>query len=141
MSDAKTDPNSGLFNRYIATLDGKIVDLEGPLFIDVFQQPKLLLNGVSIGIKLWPGLDAFRLISDSINPDQKVQIVDACFKFCVQRLDGGLIVPNERLIQMQPAIYPYLRTEIKTISIASGQYSFSADSRLHGRLLQKPVLL
>ena len=73
-----------------------------------------------------------RLISDSITPDQKVQIVDACFKLCVQRLDGGLIVANERLIQMQPAIYPYLRTEIKTTSIASSQYSLSADDIFQG---------
>ena len=51
-SDAKTGSNGGLFNRYLATVGGKSIDLEGPLFIDVFQQPKLLLNGVSIGIKL-----------------------------------------------------------------------------------------
>ena len=86
----------------------------------MFQQPKLLLNGVS--------LDA----SDSITPDQQVQIVDACFKLCVQRLDGGVIVADERLIQMQPAICPYLRTEIKTTSITSGQYSFSANDIFQG---------
>ena len=45
--------------------------------IDVLQQPKLLLNGVGISIKLWPSLNAFRLMSDSLTPDQKVQIVDA----------------------------------------------------------------
>ena len=86
-SDAKTGSNSGLFARCTATLGGKIVDLEGPLLIDVFQQPRLLLNGVGIGIKLWPSLDAFRLMSDSLSPVAKVQIVDASFKLCVQRLD------------------------------------------------------
>ena len=45
--------------------------------IDVLQQPKLILNGVGINIKLWPSLNAFRLMSDSLTPDQKVQIVDA----------------------------------------------------------------
>ena len=67
-----------------------MVDLEGSLLIDVFQQPKLLLNGVSIGIKLWPSLDSFRLITDTIKADLKVQIVDASFRLCVQRIDGGL---------------------------------------------------
>ena len=70
----KLGGNAGLFNRYWATRGGKIVDLEGPLFIDLFQQPRLLVNGVSIGIKLWPSHDAFRLVTDSINPAQKVQI-------------------------------------------------------------------
>ena len=88
----------GLFNRYWATRGGKIVDLEGPIFIDLFQQPRLLVNGVTIGIKLWPSHDAFRLITDSLNPDQMVKIVDVRFKLCVQRLNGGALVAHEKLL-------------------------------------------
>ena len=84
-SDAKTGSNSGLFARCTSTIVGKIVDLKGPLLIDVFQQPRLLFNGVGIGIKLWPSLDVFRLMSDSLSPDEKVKIVDASFKMCIQR--------------------------------------------------------
>ena len=113
-SDAKTGPNSGLFNRYLATVGGNIVDLERPLFVDLFQQSKLLVYDVSIGIKLWPSVDAFRLISDSLNANQKVQIVDVRFKLCVQRLNGGLLVAHETLFHEQPATYPYLQSEIKT---------------------------
>ena len=130
--DAKTGPNSGLFNRSLATKGGKVVDLEGSLLIDVFQQPKLLLNGVSIGIKLWPSLDSFRLITDTIKADLKVQIVDASFRLCVQRIDGGLMMAHEKMIKMEPAIYPYLKSDIKTTSIASGQYSFSVDDVFQG---------
>ena len=130
--DAKLGPNSGLFNRYLATEGGKVVDLEGSLLIDVFQQPKLLLNGVSIGIKLWPSLDSFRLVTDTIKADLKVQIVDASFRLCVQRIDGGLLMAHEKMIKMEPAIYPYLKSDIKTTSIASGQYSFSVDDVFQG---------
>ena len=130
--DAKSGPNSGLFNRSLATKGGKVVDLEGSLLIDVFQQPKLLLNGVSIGIKLWPSLDSFRLITDTIKADLKVQIVDASIRLCVQRIDGGLMMAQEKMIKMEPAIYPYLKSDIKTTSIASGQYSFSVDDVFQG---------
>ena len=130
--DAKSGPNSGLFNRSLATEGGKVVDLEGSLLIDVFQQPKLLLNGVSIGIKLWPSLDSFRLVTDNLKADLKVQIVDASFRLCVQRIDGGLMMAHEKMIKMEPAIYPYLKSDIKTTSIASGQYSFSVDDVFQG---------
>ena len=130
--DAKSGPNSGLFNRSLATEGGKVVDLEGSLLIDVFQQPKLLLNGVSIGIKLWPSLDSFRLVTDTPKADLKVQIVDASFRLCVQRIDGGLMMAHEKMIKMEPAIYPYLKSDIKTTSIASGQYSFSVDDVFQG---------
>ena len=139
-SDAKTGPNSGLFNRYLATTGGKIVDLEGPLHVDLFQQSRLLVNGVSIGIKLCPSLDAFRLISDSINAEEKVQIVDVRFKLCVQRLNGGVLVAHEKLFQEQPVTYPYLRSEIKTTSIAPGQYGFSVDDIFQGLVPNKLVV-
>ena len=124
-SDAKTRPNSGLFNRYLATTGGKYVYLENPLFVDLFQQSRVLVN--SGGIKLWPSLDTLRLISDSRNADQKVQIVDVRFKLYVQRLNEGVLVAHEKPFQEQPATYPYLRSEIKTTSIAPGQYGFSFD--------------
>ena len=109
-----------------------IVDIWGPLLIVLFQQSKLLLNGVGIAINIWPSLDAFRLISDSFTPYQKVQIVDASFKLCIQRLEEVLIVLNEKMLKIHPASYPYLRSEIKTTLIPSGQYSFSADDIFRG---------
>ena len=90
--NAKSGPNSGLFNRYLATEGGKVVDL----LIDVFQQPKLLLNGISIGIKLWPSLDPFRLVTDTPKVDLNVQIVDASFRFCVQGIDGGRMMAHKK---------------------------------------------
>ena len=139
-NDAKSGPNTGLFNRYWATRGGKIVDLEGPLFADLFQQSRLLVNGVSIGIKLWPSHDAFRIITDSIVHDQKVQIVDVRFKLCIQRPNGGALVAHEKLLQEQPALYPYLRSEIKTSSIASGQYGYSVDDLFQGLVPNKLIV-
>ena len=84
--------------------------------MSVFRQPKLLLNGVSIGIKLWPSLEAFRLVTDNVKGEQKVQIVDASFKLCIQKIDKGLMMANEKLIKMELATYPYLKSDIKTTS-------------------------
>ena len=129
----KTGGNGGLFERYLATRGGKIVDLEGPLFLDLFKQSRLLVNDVSIGLKLWPSLDSgFRIMSNSVNTDEKVQLVDVRFKLCVQRLNGGVLVAHEKLFPNQPTLYPYLRSEIKTASIAPGQYGFNADDIFQG---------
>ena len=138
-ADAKTGGNGGLFERSLATKDGKIVDLEGPLFLDLFQHSRLLVNGVSIGLKLWPSLDSFRIMSNSLNPDEKVQIVGVRFKLCVQRLNRRVLIAHEKLFQNQPALYPYLRSEIKTASIAPGQYGFNADNMFQGLVPSKLV--
>ena len=41
---------------------------------------------------------------------------------------------------MEPAIYPYLKSNIKTTSIASGQYSFSVDDVFQGLVLCKLIV-
>ncbi|XP_060559446.1 uncharacterized protein F54H12.2-like [Ruditapes philippinarum] len=114
--------------------------MEGPLHIDLFQQSKLLINGVSVGIKLHPNRDPFRLITDVINPDYRVKIVDAYFRLCIQRLSSSVLIAQEKLIQEKLAIYPYLRTEIKTTAIASGQFSYSADDIFQGLVPSKLIV-
>ena len=131
-SDVKTGSISGLYERYFATKGGKIVDLEGPILLDVFQQPKLLINGVHLGIKLYPSLNTFRLMSDTQSAAEKVQIVDARFKLCVQHIDNNVLLHHQQMIKNHPATYPYLRTDIKTVSLASGQYSYNVDDLFQG---------
>ncbi|XP_045158604.2 uncharacterized protein F54H12.2-like [Mercenaria mercenaria] len=131
-NDGKTGNNNGLFLRCALFKGSKIVEMEGPLHIDLFQQPRLLINGVAVGIKLHLNRDAFTLITDSPSPDYRVKIADAYFKLCIQRMKSDVLVAHDNLIQDMSAIYPYLRTEIKTTSIASGQFSYSADDIFQG---------
>ena len=131
-SDPKTGSNSGLYARYEKTTGGTIVDLEGSIPVDLFQQPKLLINGVQMGLKFWQASDAFRIITDALTPSYKVQIVDARFKLCIQRLKNDLLLAHDKMIQSTPAMYPYFRSEIKTTSIARGQYSFHANDIFQG---------
>ena len=140
-SDAKTGSNNGLALRSKYTKVGDIVDLEGPLHLDLFQQPRLLINGVGISLKFWPSPNAFRLMSDAVvTADEKVQIVDARLKLCIQKLNPAVIMAHENLMKNSPAFYPYLRSEIKTSSIASGQYSFCADDMFQGLVPNKLII-
>ena len=59
---------------------------------------------------------------------------------CVHRIDGGLMMAHEKMIKMEPAIYPYLKSDIKTTSIASGQYSFSVDDVFQGLVPCKLIM-
>ena len=43
-NNAKTGSNGGLFERAVATIGGKIVDLEGPLFSQSYQSQPLQPN-------------------------------------------------------------------------------------------------
>ena len=127
-NDAKTGSNLGLFKRYKRTQGGKIIDLEGPILLDLFQQNRLIVNGVSLSLKLWPSRNSFSLITDILLPNIKVQIVDACFKLCIHRPNSAVLVAHSEMMkkELRPT-YPYFRSDIKVASIPTGQYNFSVD--------------
>lgn len=139
-NDPKTGSNSALFTRWKVTQTGQMIELEGPLHLDVFQQPKLLLNGVHLGLKLYQTSNAFRLMSAASAPTQRVHIVDARFKLCIQRLENNVLLDHQKQIQSTPAIYPYLRSDIKTIALAQGQFSYSVDDLFQGAVPSKLIV-
>ena len=61
--------------RYVA--ESRVVEMMGRLHVDLFLQDRLLLNGVSVKIRLVRSKDAFSLRAGGQNPDYNVQIVDA----------------------------------------------------------------
>lgn len=139
-SDAKTGPNLGLYERWIYTRDGGVLDLEGPLLLDLFQQERLILNGVSLDLKLWPSKNAFRLMSDSLQPDERLKIVDATLKVCIQRPNLALTMAHTKLLDTRQALYPYMSSTIKIASIAEGEFSFSADNMFQGEVPSQLIL-
>ena len=69
--------NTGLVERRRYISESRVVEMMGQLHVDLFLQDRFLLNGVSVKIRLVRSKDAFSLMDDGQNPDDKVQIVDA----------------------------------------------------------------
>lgn len=132
-ADAIKGVNIGLFQRFQFTKGGNILELEGPLHVDLFQQDRLILNGVSLHLKLWPSKDPFRLMT-AADIDYKVQIVDASFKLCIQRPNPALTMAHVKILEKSPAVYPYLFSNLKISSIAKGEFSFTIDDVFQGEV-------
>ena len=69
--------NAGLTERRKYIAESRVVDMMGRLHVDLFLKDRFLLNGVSVKIRLVRSKDTFSLMADGVNPDFKVQIVDA----------------------------------------------------------------
>ena len=69
--------NAGLAERRKYIAESRVVEMMGRLHVDLFLQDRFLLNGVSVKIRLVRSKDKFSLMADGVNPDFKVQIVDA----------------------------------------------------------------
>lgn len=119
--------NSGLLLRSIETHGGKSWDLEGPLCIDLGSQNRYIPNGVAINIKMNPTLDSFRLMSTT-KEQYKVKIINATFKAREILVSPGVLIGHAAAFEETNAYYPYMRSEIKTFNIPTGNYDFSVDN-------------
>ena len=53
--DCKSDGNAGLFDRYLLTSPGSVVDMEGQISMDICQQERYLLNRLMSNFCLMSG--------------------------------------------------------------------------------------
>lgn len=137
-----TDPilggNLGLTNRYLWTKNGFSFDMEGEIFVDCMQQNRLILNGIPLNIKLYPASNEFVLMSAT--NDYKVEITDAVLKVCHVRPNSAIVVGHDSALDKGNAIYPIIKSNIKTYSVAAGIQNFSQDDLFQGEIPTRVVI-
>jgi hypothetical protein len=57
--DVRNGANIGLYTRSMHTDEGRLLELEGPIHLDVFRQKHLIVNIVNLTLKLWPSKTHF----------------------------------------------------------------------------------
>ena len=122
--------NIDLYIRSMYTDEGRL--LEVPLHLDVFRLNRLIVNEVSLTLKLWPSKHAFRLMFGDEGTTYGVPILDASFKLCLQKPNIGVLVAQSTLLANGMAMYPYVSTSFKVASLSKGEYSHSESNLLQG---------
>ena len=132
--------NPGLVLRHAYTAGSKIVDLEGSLHIDFFNQPRYLINGVSVHIKLWQSSDPFRLMAGGDNPMYKVEIIDAVLKVTGVSVTPEVILGHSAALKKMPVLYPFIQSDFRTYSVPQGSLNFVADNMWNGHCPSKAIV-
>lgn len=136
-SDALSGGNFGLFQRAKMTEDSAFVDLEGPIYMDICQQDRFLINGVQVAIKLWPNRDAFCLMSSEDGMKYKIQIDDVILRCCYLKINPGVLLGHSEALQKQPALYPFKKSDIKCFGIPAGQFHLNVDDVFQGEIPER----
>lgn len=120
--------NTGLMFRERYTRESNLVDMQGPLFADISQLDRYLLNGVEVRIKLWPSKPSLNLMAASDDVQYVTVIEDAILKVChVLPMPQMLTAHQETLNKKHLALYPYLKSELKRFTVTAGVYDFTKD--------------
>ena len=140
-TDPTTTPiNAGLIKRNNIAKGSALMDMVGPVYADVFQLSRFLLNEVEVRLKLFQSKNAFRLMTGEKTTKYKVIITDVLLKAAMVGVSAGLLETHAQALRSQPAIYPLTKTDVKTFAVAKGQYNVNLDDIFQGRIPDRVVL-
>jgi hypothetical protein len=131
--------NSGLMLREKYIRESRVVDMEGPLLVDICQCDRYLLNGIEIKIKLWPSKSSLNLMS--VQNIFKTVIDQVTLKVCQIIPSPQVITAHQEILNKKYfALYPYLRSEIKKFTVGQGAFDFTKDDVFQNLIPTKLIL-
>jgi len=132
--------NVGLLNRYSWSKDGKEVHLQGVLPHDLSGLTHFIPSGVEIKVKLYPQSDEFALMTGSKTEQYWPEVVDATLKVRFVVPTNPVIIAHSDNMDDNPAVFPYMRSNIKSFTIPGGLTTWSVD-QLYANLIPSELLI
>lgn len=130
--------NEGFVARRVLFKQSKIVDLCGPLHFDLASQPKLLINGVSVRLKLERQKKAFCLMAAA---DQfKINIKSASLFIRKVNVAPSVLLAQEKALEKGLIKLPIRRVEVKSFALSNGLQSSTIANAFIGQLPSRIIL-
>lgn len=130
--DKVAGENSGLLTRKHRMDNSVIFELYGRLNADIFNQPKLLMNGVSMDILLTLESLPFLLLE---SPDKTsiIKFHEANLHVRHVKVNPQFALDTYKMLHTgRNAIYPFTRSEIKTYTVPKGLNSVELNNVFNG---------
>ena len=137
--DISADPvmNTGLGTRGEWTKTSKIVELQDRIHSGLFNQEKLILNGVDLTVKLHRHKPEFCLLSGDTAIAYKIAIVDAIFYVKKIELTSSVFNAINTVLNDKNAQYAITRTTPKVFTVPRGQQSQHIDNAFLGEISKR----
>lgn len=121
-----TTTNTGYLSRQKPFLKGTNVEYISRLFIDLFNQDLYFLNNCDIDIEITPQSSEFNLI---VQDASKYRLTLESCKLYVKNvfLMDSLNLDLAAKLELEPARYSILRTEMKSLMVTGGVQQFNAN--------------
>ena len=112
----------------------KTVELQGRIHSDLFNQEKLILNGVDLTVKLHRHKREFCLLSADTAPAYKITIVDTILYVKKIELAPSVFSAINTVLNDKNAQYAITRTTPKVFTVPRGQQSQHIDNAFLGEI-------
>ncbi len=142
-ADVTADPivNKGTESRNKWIAQSHVVEIQGRVHADIFNQDKLILNGVDINVKFHRHKNTFAILSEDAAPAaHRITILDA-----VLYVKKVFVAPSHfnainTVLKDSTVKYPITRVSPKVFTIAQGKQSENIDNAFLGELPKRIVI-
>ncbi|GBM86884.1 hypothetical protein AVEN_207395-1 [Araneus ventricosus] len=110
--------NLGFKQRYERVKGGKIFDMCGILHIDLGTQPRLLISGTTIRVRLLKAKDDFTLLAASGAFRLQIENISLFLRKC--DVSSSIVVGHEKTLEQSLVQMPFTRIETKNFTLSSG---------------------
>ena len=129
--------NTGLGTRSEWTKTSRTVELQSRIHSDLFNQEKLILDGVDLTVKLHRHKHEFCLLSADTTPAYKITIVDAIHYVMKIELTPSVFNAINTVLNDKNAQYAIMRTTPKVFTVPRGQQSQHIDNAFLGEIRKR----
>ena len=102
--------------------------LMGYLSSDMWNIQASVLNGVEIGIKLYPNKDSFRLMAFPPGVEATMTLKDVTLKVCKKRMASKVVIGHAEVLKRHDATYPFTRSEVRSFTLNAGRMSGTIEN-------------
>ena len=117
----------------------KTVEFIGPINADICNQNRLILNEVTLDIKLYPSKEEFKLICGNLEKG-KLVIEEIFFRVCKVSVSPEVRLGHAAALELSPARYPYNKVEIRPLSIDQGNLVANFSNIFEGNVPTKLIV-
>lgn len=135
MDTVDASKNKGFKMREDRMLNSKTVELYSRIHVDMFNQHRLLLNGVDLRIVMSLEKPEF-FVMEKDEGSSFIKIDEATLYINHVQINPDILLSNERILNNKNAMatYNYRRVEVKSYTVSADQRSLSLDNVVIGQL-------
>ena len=142
MTDPGSTPiNGGYLARAKYTAESQSVDMVFRPHLDLFMQPRPILENVDIRLRLTRTPAEFCLMAEA-GKSYKITIEHALFVVRTVKLNTAVAIHHRNALQHNgKALYPHRRVEMQSFTIPSGVLSHTRSNIVTGRLPRRIIVV
>lgn len=128
------EASAGMQARYARIKESKSVETISRPHVDIFQQDKMLLNGVHLTAKFIRAPPAFTLLGPDVSKF-KIVIQDAKLLIRRVRVNPSISMEHAKTLEQNiPAKYPLRRGTVTSFTVPTGSKTFVKENLIQGQL-------